>query len=142
MESLKRKIMKGMAISESELHRLQRENAILTTQVNELRREFHNVRMQTQEVRETKYKTTVTTSTNKKLSVSTEVLRERKEKMREAEFQKDLILQLKDRLTELQKTFGGGLKFALAGSSSSPQHRQQQYTRKPIPPTTQRLPPV
>ncbi|KAE9044942.1 Cilia- and flagella-associated protein 57 [Phytophthora rubi] len=142
VESLKRKIMKGMAISESELHRLQRENAILTTQVNELRREFHNVRMQTQEVRETKYKTTVTTPTNKKLSVSSEVLRERKEKMREAEFQKDLILQLKDRLTELQKTLGGGLKFALTGSSSSPQHRQQQYTRKPVPPTTQRLPPV
>uniref|UniRef100_H3GFR1 Uncharacterized protein n=1 Tax=Phytophthora ramorum TaxID=164328 RepID=H3GFR1_PHYRM len=150
VESLKRKIMKGMAISESELYRLQRENAILTTQVNELRREFHNVRMQTQEVRETKNKSTVLTpnnAVNKKLSASSEAMRERKEKLREAEFQKDHILQLKDRLTELQKMLGGGLKFALTGSSNSPQQRQQQqqqqqYTRKPVPPTTQRLPPV
>ncbi|KAK1931919.1 Cilia- and flagella-associated protein 57 [Phytophthora citrophthora] len=145
VESLKRKIMKGMAISESELHRLQRENAVLTTQVNELRREFHNVRMQTQEVREAKYKSTMSianSAVNKKLSVSSEVMRERKEKMREAEFQKDHILQLKDRITELQKTLGGGLKFALTGSSNSPQHRQQQYTKKPVPPSSQRLPPV
>ncbi|KAG6976230.1 hypothetical protein JG688_00001587 [Phytophthora aleatoria] len=146
VESLKRKIMKGIAISESELHRLQRENAILTTQVNELRREFHNVRMQTQEVREAKYKSTVSianSAVNKKLSVSSEVMRERKEKMREAEFQKEHILQLKARLTELQKTLGGGLKFALSGASNSPQHRQQQqYSRRPSPPAAQRLPPV
>ncbi|ETK90168.1 hypothetical protein L915_06001 [Phytophthora nicotianae] len=145
VESLKRKIMKGMAISESELHRLQRENAILTTQVNELRREFHNVRMQTQEVREAKFKSTVSianSAVNKKLSVSTEVMRERKEKMREAEFQKEHILQLKARVTELQKTLGGGLKFALTGSSNSPQNRQQQYSRRPAPPAAQRLPPV
>jgi len=148
VESLKRKIMKGMAISESELHRLQRENAMLTTQVNELRREFHNVRMQTQEVRDAKYKSTVSianSAASKKLSINSEVMRERKEKMREAEFQKDHILQLKDRLTELQKTLGGGLKFALTGSSNSPQQRQQnqqQHARKPAPPATQRLPPV
>ncbi|KAF4046601.1 putative WD repeat region containing protein [Phytophthora infestans] len=144
VESLKRKIMKGMAISESELHRLQRENAILTTQVNELRREFHNVRMQTQEVRDAKYKSTLSianSAVNKKLSVSTEVMRERKEKMREAEFQKEHILQLKARITELQKTLGGGLKFALSGSSNSSQHRQQQH-RRPAPPAAQRLPPV
>ncbi|RLN86703.1 hypothetical protein BBJ28_00010446 [Nothophytophthora sp. Chile5] len=142
VESLKRKIMKGMTISESELHRLQRENAILTTQVNELRREFHNVRMQTQEVREAKHKpsTSAVAVVGKKPAISSEAIRERKEKLREAEFQKDHILQLKQRLTDLQKTLGGGLSFALTGSNS-PQHKQQ-HARKPVAPATQRLPPV
>lgn len=144
VESLKRKIIKDMTLSESELHRLQRENAVLTTQVNELRREFHNVRMQTQEVCGIKYKSTVSigaSPANQKLSTNSEAIRERKAKVREAELQKVHILQLKARLAELQKSLS---EFALAGSNTSPQHRQQhqQYAKKPSPPEALRLPPV
>lgn len=139
VESLKRKIMKGMTINENELHRLQRENAILTTQVNELRREFHNTKMQTQEIRETKQKNQLLSGSKKNkgsLASSSELV----EKMREAEFQREHILQLKERLTSLQKVMGGGLNFTLTASSSSPQ--QQQKMRKPLPPSSHRLPPV
>lgn len=137
VESLKRKIMKGMTINENELHRLQRENALLTTQVNELRREFHSVKMQTQDIRETKQKTQLL-SGSKKTKGSTASSSELIEKMREAEFQSEHILQLKERLTSLQKVVGGGLNFTLTASSSA----QQQQVRKPLPPPSQRLPPV
>lgn len=136
VESLKRKIMKGMTINESELHRLQRENALLTTQVNELRREFHNVKMQTNETRETRQKHQLAGS-GKKFGG-----REMAEKAREAELQAEHILQLKERLTSLQKMLGGGLNFVLA-ASGSPKNALQN-ARKALPPAlaTQRLPPV
>ncbi|KAF1332535.1 Wd domain-containing protein, partial [Globisporangium splendens] len=116
---------------------IQGHNALLTMQVNELRREFHNVKMQTQDIRETKQKNQHLAG-NKKHKGSAANNNELLEKMREAEFQREHILQLKERLTSLQKVMGGGLNFALTASSSP----QQQQARKPLPPSSQRLPPV
>ncbi|TYZ60990.1 hypothetical protein PybrP1_005345 [[Pythium] brassicae (nom. inval.)] len=150
VEALKRKILKGMALNESELHRLQRENAVLTTQVNELRREFHAAKLQTHEIRDAKQKhqlavaavgsgrkgkdkgatAATATAAAAALGAGGDVL----EKLREAEFQRELILQLKERLTSLQKAMGGGLHFTLTASPHA--------ARKPLPPSSQRLPPV
>ncbi|DBA01209.1 TPA: hypothetical protein N0F65_002344 [Lagenidium giganteum] len=132
VESLKRKIMKGMSINETELHRLQRENALLTTQVNELRREFHTVKMQTQDVREEKQKHIIASRGKKPGSM------EYMEKMREAELQRDQITQLRERLASLQKAMGGALQFSLPTGNNSP---SMQMPRRPVP-GTQRLPPV
>ncbi|TMW63634.1 hypothetical protein Poli38472_002575 [Pythium oligandrum] len=137
VESLKRKIMKGMTINESELHRLQRENALLTTQVNELRREFHNVKMSTQELREHKRRPLQAMNSHGKKSHSPSSRRvELAEKIRESDLQREQINQLKEKLTQLQRTLGGGLSFTLTGTSGSP------ATRRPVPPSGPRLPPV
>ncbi|KAL7692512.1 putative quinoprotein alcohol dehydrogenase-like superfamily [Plasmopara halstedii] len=144
VESLKRRIIKGMTLSESELHRLQRENAKLTIQVNELRREFHNVRMHTQEIGGSKLKSSVSISTNplsKTVSVSSEASRDRKDKMHEAKIQRKRIKQLKIRLGELQKSLGGAVNFGLSGSNNYKQ-QQQQYTKSTSTREALHLPPV
>jgi hypothetical protein len=50
VESMKRKLVKGMQISHNDMMRLKRENAYLTNQVNDLRREFHTIKTHQNEI--------------------------------------------------------------------------------------------
>ncbi|KAJ0409573.1 hypothetical protein ATCC90586_010084 [Pythium insidiosum] len=148
VESLKRKIMKGMTINESELHRLQRENAMLTTQVNELRREFHNVKMSTQELRETAATSPLAARQPHTAPLPGKAL-SGGDKAREVELQRVQIAQLKERLTAMQRAMGGALQLSLTGSSKTAPNASNaaMMARRPAPPAaspsaSHRLPPV
>ncbi|GLD97629.1 hypothetical protein PINS_up006319 [Pythium insidiosum] len=151
VESLKRKIMKGMTINESELHRLQRENAMLTTQVNELRREFHNVKMSTQELRETAPLVLGGALRQQQQPHTAPALSEKSvgggDKAREVELQRTQIAHLKERLTALQRAMGGALQLSLTGASTTALGvSSSTMARRPAPPPSSspshRLPPV
>lgn len=135
--SLKKKIVNGLSWKESEVYRLQRENALLSVQANELRRELQTTQTRCSELKKSKnpshqnkyeidsdFDTRVivhpTKSPNNENKLTLQVGETSRqdpkiEKSHQAEYreihmQQKEIMQLKERLSVLQNTLGGSLQ--------------------------------